>query len=245
MRYTTLLSMFALIVLGFFSCDNDDEMICPEDNDFGDFFLAQSSKDIYPYGDEELVLIFSDSLGNEYRGEYSPRDFTMCNTRSQYPVDPNILDSEQCGFTYRGECRSSLLYFEELDNLEVLFQMHISMNLIEESQERVKSDFFNVILFKDGMQLAGLNELVLGFEGQLAFNTESLKSPDKLSELSLFNLFEEEFDLHDKTYTDVYSSDLVYYGVLDPFDLYYSNEIGLVGFENEDKSISLKFERVE
>ncbi len=246
MRSLTQFLFFGLLFIGSYSCSGDDDMTCTDEESFGDFFLEEESKALYPYGDEELVLVFSDSLGNEVKGSYIPQDFTFCIRRSPYTITnpENIIDVGECSYTVRVECRSSKIRFEDLGELEICIQMGSSVQVIYETEEVSQFEFMTILLLGQGSSAQA--DFFVDGNGQLPLNIESLLDPTVgQNSLELYSFYE-DFNLHDKSYSDVYTTN--YENIspqLEYVNIYYSNEIGLIGFENTDKSISLKFERVE
>jgi len=249
MRSLVYFSFLFFLSFGFFSCNGDDQfdtMPCADSLEIGEFFMLDSSKDFLPYPDEDFAIIFSDSLGNEFRGEYFSRPYQLCTSISSYRSNPNDPNSEECEFTSQLECLSTVILFEALDSLEIHFMMNVVARIEAGVEEPLLNDFFTLLLYETGLEpTLGL----LQFDnGQLSVNINNRNEDTPINPIGLPSTYflSESFDIHDKTFTNVYYPN---YNVFFPprvvFDLYYSEEIGLVGFENEDKSISLKFERFE
>jgi len=233
----------SLILLFICSCNDDDQNVssCENGENIGDFFLLDSSKEFLPYGDEELVLIFSDSLGNEFKGKYIPGEFNQCLTQSSYSLDPNVSGSPFCDYIYQAECSESLITFDDFEDIEIQFSMRVNAIFPESREELVLRDFFTVSIFNNAIQSSP--SIFVVDDGFLPILIDDRGKEQSAIEFLFGSSFNESFQLHNKMYSNVYSPmDNELFGDKE-FDLFYSKELGLVGVESED--ISLKFERIE
>lgn len=235
--------IFILLQVAVFSCSNDDSngpLTCIEDPNLGDFFLLESSKGFVPYGEQELGLIFSDSLGNEYRGNYLPGEFETCEAVSSYSLDR--VGSMECPINYLVECQTSRIIFEDFGGLEIQMMTSMSVDYSVDKEEAIFSDYLYILFFEsDPVYPGNLHPLP---NSGLFINIDRRTDDRAFILLTQANL-DFMFDLHDKTFENVYSKDYLGPDVVQIFDLYFSRDVGIVGFENFDKSISLKFERIE
>lgn len=242
MKYFAQFVIFSSFLLFLFSCDNDDAgpSSCIENPDLGDFFLLDSSKDFVPYGDEELVLIFSDSLGNEYKGNYIPGAFEACEVLSAYNIGQS--GSNGCPISFSRECQMSRIVFEDFGGLEIQMFLSMDVSYSVEAEEAIFRDFINITIFEGDPENPG--SIQSNQSGGFLITIDS-RTDDRAIVLLIAADFQPMFGLHDEIYENVYLEADLGSDVVEIFDLYFSQEVGLVGFENIDKSISLKFERIE
>ena len=227
--------LFVFVMLFCLSCEEDDILILEDENceseiELGEFPLLEESKSFIPYNEDITNIIFSDSLGKEYIGEVKNYNtgFTqafrteniVCNNDSSYSVR----------YLWSPEQKSIRVYFQELD---IRISLTVRTILYQENYSNIQvADILNFVLFTpqdsgkpNSQMLIGVNE----------------RSHPMLYED--YSDFKQEFMIHGKLYNDVYIHPN---NLNEPFDLYYSDLEGIIGFRSQnDSKIDLKFVRVE
>lgn len=249
MRSNLYIFILAFCPLFIFSCANDDESDerpCIENTEIGDFFMLESSKDFLPYPNEEAILIFSDSIGNEYRGVFTIREITSLETMSTYQIDPSKSWSTRCDYSYLRESKISEIIFPELEDLTFRFEFNVGATISENDEILLSDRLAAYVLQSFPEVMSGIS----GFQSLELSLVLNQRNNDQILEDDRYthHITYESFVIHDKPFENVYfwERDNVNENLKQfDYDAYYSEEIGLVAFENYDKSISLKFERIE
>lgn len=226
----TLLVLFQILLI--VSCQKEEVVpeppYCPDKVDLGEFYMVESSKDFLPYDENVHRLIFSDSSGIEYIAERTKYTF---GTGYVYFTRENPCEADTSQkFHYIAHTeRKSINFVFESDDIKLLFRLAASVYPNYDGDMVYESDAFNVVVVtpisssKPHSQIGGTVN-----PKNYPLGTKTLPNSDS-------------FNIHDKTFLDVYHS--TYED--EHINIYYTEKEGLVALETTDKSISLKFERVE
>lgn len=246
--YLGTYAAFILLLL-LLSCNNDEdlmttpeteEFICPADKYIGLVNILESSQLFLPYDTSMRNVVFSDTNGNEVIGEIVYHE-TFSNYTSLRDTFMCAQDSTQAyRVRYDSEARVMVLNIEDID-VSVRFQLFLSAESgsaynIDPPDTMLISDYLNVHVrtpIPEASSGSGHPNSVLGI--QVASRTNPFRrqtEPD-------WN----EYTLHGKVFSNVYYNPFNIQE--EKFNILYNQEVGLVGLENYDKSISLKFERIE
>lgn len=232
--------IFIALIFLFSNCKKEETPIIDPPQDFtkecnefaalGDFLLLDSSKNFIPYQENIQRVIFSDSLGNEFIGNVTFYETSLNQTwngiETACPLDTSI----QVTYNWKTETKRIDLEFPDLDiRLFVAVRTNISSN---DYSQKLFGDFCNVVLLHPVSANSSNSQLLIVLDAR----THPLYEGIITSTLP-------SLTLHGKEFNDVFFEEVP--GTQNDFQLYYNSEVGVVGFENEDKSISLKFERVE
>lgn len=257
------LGLLFLIVVGVGSCGSDEKEKmrlleeCEALADGGEVYLLEDSKDFIPYPEDVTKVIFSDSSGREYVGEVLEYKTELVEHESDItfsvggidhtipcPLDSSIIIDE---YRWRAERKDITITIDELDiNLYVMTVPVVKIS--RDLELGVLSDECYFLIDGPKYLTSPIQNISFLVNKRSDFPLLGIKTVD----------FYENFELHDQTYENVYVADsLGGLHVLDSlnnvgqylnrsFDLYYSSEIGIVGFRNyEEPFIDLKFVRWE
>lgn len=233
----------ALLVI---NCSNDESSLiiedCPESIFIGEYFFKQNTIDNPPYKDENEILVFSDSLGVEYKGVLTiGQVVNRMNYSSIYECESDPDSIYYWKYSHLNDTRKTLLEFSGID-ISIEFYNYINP-LVKNAT--IEAPLGTNIETTDKL-LIGLNPFSPDYEklNRIVVNVCDLYNPDAV----FYNgtVFYDSLKIHDKSFDSVYCfknflEDEAEYD----FDLYYTREKGLVGFKNLTNSVSLKLERSE
>ncbi len=228
------LLFFAMIL--FFSCQKEEVIVvdCPKFVDLGDFHLVDSSVDYMPYDETVQRIVFTDSLGNEFKAEVNSYKFGLGSILhlKEYPCEEDSMQMFQ--YTSMSESKHIEAVIEELDikiNLNLSVYVVRGELLNQNPDSLFMTDQINVTL-RTPMTSTTPNT-------QLNIIVDSRNST--IASTAVPN--SEVYTMHGVDFYDVYYLDTMIPS--GKFNILYNAEKGLIGFENQDKSISLKYEYVE
>ncbi|HLF64575.1 MAG TPA: hypothetical protein VI603_12515 [Saprospiraceae bacterium] len=190
----------------------------------GAFFLNPESKDIVPYGPAMTKIVFSDSLGNEY----------FADVLHYYTGLSKVLDLKN------DTCLLDTVVLCELESISVWLTMwELGMQFQVFLMPEVSfDDQYELSTISDGLYVdlrfpfSDIPTTIVGVITDPRTNPDKTKTEPDLDTLRI----------HDKFFTDVYQGRKLDEGA---YDLYYNAQFGIVGIENDSRSVSLKFERME
>ena len=223
LKHLPILFMFSLCSI---SCDDDENpIICPNPYEMGTFEMLESSKALFPYDDTQTIVIFSDSLGNEYSGTLAVN--SGLGTLSG--PDRTCLDNEDISIEVRARIENQTASIQIPEISMVLNINYRSNPDLTEYESNLVAD----VAIVSGPQLPGgpipQMFIVLDERSQQGSFSNLIQPMPVLS-------------IHGKTYELVYSNE---HRPNDGYLLYYNFTQGVVGFTNKASGNSYKLERVE
>ncbi len=205
---------------------------CESISDLGLFKLQPDSKKFIPYTKEMTKVVFKDRAGKEYIGRFKQFDDRISRKRDRYqkpcPIDTCILIS----YLYEFEEKAVWIEFEEL---EILLITSLSSSLSRKSFPRkLVTDFCHITLSNTLYGRGG------GFNSYVNI---PVYGQNNFKDCFRYSSFEKEFDIHGKTFKDVY---IQYVDGDNDHELFYNEEFGFIGFRNpENPAMDMVFDRME
>lgn len=245
-HYSKMNNIIKLLILIFsisiFACNGEDEIEetpidCTETIDLGEFLLTESSLDFWPYNSSISKVVFSDNLGNEFVGEITKYSENFATLNSEEEVD-NMGTLIDCTFRSKTQFLSMRFELTELD-LTIFLRLSISVTRKEVFDGIITTPLDDVLL-NDRFSL-GLTTPIgeTNPNSQYVIIVDARNHPVAMTEYPN----SETYEFHGKVFQEVYHiEDEIEEG---KFNLFYNAEFGVIGVESADKSISLKYERVE
>lgn len=230
-----------------FSCSSGDEVMkedkemeddCPETIHYGEALLAEDSDLFIPYSDATERVILSDSLGNE---------FTANVTRFKHRVGPVIswppIECNSSRDVHEWEYDAEGIHVDfVIEELDIRLDVSLSASVREKKDLPSSIDTVGLddLIYRDGLVFSSMKPINQGKISNLFIVANYRNYPDSPI---IIKPFLKDVSIHGKQFSNVYYRDRELED--GQFKLYYSKEIGIVGLENSDKSISLKHERTE
>lgn len=239
-----LLIFLLIVTISFFSCADDNDgstRECLEEDSLGQIMLAEGSRDFLPFPDVPSVFIFSDSIGNEIRATYTPSSNRFCTVNTSYILDANAPERGFCFYDYQGECINSSFAIDSI-NLELIISGRVEANINENDDVELRDKLILVMIDETPIIPGAIEAFNDGFLSL------SLDERNSTSDNTLFApVMQENFSLHGRRYENVYVPTLEFVGsgYDNNYNIYWSDEVGIVGFENENSTVSFKFERIQ
>lgn len=226
-----------LIISSISNCGNDDDNLqqnmnqseCDELSNLGEFFILDSSKLFIPYPDSISKIIFSDESGQEYEGivtyypSYSSPSFL--SQPSPCPIDSTL----EITYNWKAE---NINFYVEIEELNILLRLVVSNLLANPVEQKLYSDFFNFILYSP------IDATMPAAQMTIVVNQRTHPMP-----VESYDEIIENFEMDGNNYQNVYKEEQ---SLFNDFELYYNEEIGIVGFGKIGiSSTRIKFERIE
>lgn len=196
---------------------------CEERIDLGSYSISDETKANFPFNQASKVIV-SDSLGIEYVGEIVVNSSSYSSNKLTAIVCNNTPYLEFIVYDWTHEFRTVSINFEEIGvGIDVRIRL---VGRINDNNE-----------FQYGEKLSctisewGINSWWT--EVSLPLMNTSLNPP-----LSFESEFYDTIKIHDKVFTDVHGKE-------DNYNIYYNNEIGIIGFTEFIPYGTYKFERIE
>jgi len=222
MKYLFFLFIVSLL---FFQCKKTE--VCLEEHYAGEYELAVSSKEAFPYH-KEPRLIFSDSLGNEIFGTVDkPASWFVTHITRDVPcsIDNSFIISTVEALV---ENYSTNISFQEIDTeFWIRFSSDVDLWRYSSNLYREKLRILprGVIIPDSSLHIPQL-QISLAGNYSPAPSTTFLQSTIKI---------------HDKEFKDIYTNRIG----RDFIEIYYSLSEGLIGFLDKTRNLHYKFERIE
>lgn len=204
---------------------------CPDEYEMGDFPLLNSTKDLFPYKDSIVNIVFRDSLGNEVnaiakRIGFNGLGTTETETECLDNPDENIAASAQT---------ETILDFVSIPALDIGFEVRfrVSPNLIK-YEDGLVQDIANIRFTPFSEYPDSLSWTI----SEINILIDQRNNPELPSNISIaipsLTLFNKEFT---NVYLNTIGNSLV--------EFYYNNEVGIVGFKEFPNGTMYVFDRVE
>lgn len=208
-------------------CEN--EVQCPAEIDQGKIELLPSSKELFPYKDSVVNIVFRDSLNNEIIAQATQRTNGFLKIFSNSPC---AHDAEvDISLTVSSETKD---HFVSIPSLDIGFQVRywVIPHFADYETEQVR-DGAN-IFFQD----SSWNGIPLFFPPQISFIIDKRNYTGIILNTATP---EPVFTKLGKTFTDVYTNK----NGLDKIVFHYNHDVGLLAFRLEEQGTWWVFERFE
>lgn len=230
--------LFALLVI---SCRPEEVQVnCLESKDLGEYFLENDM--FLPYSLDDEVVIFSDSLGKEYRAEIIHHSHEESSTQSGYWIDCDFLTRPELEpeWIYYTERKYLLMHIIELD-IKLIFFYDVNLEHRDDIVMRYHNVELENIYIKDVLDVRLYKPIITDVYSSVLRYVVAERDFPKLPPRD--SIIRSDVLLHGRQYENVFY--LAAPDSLQEFIMYYSEDNGLVGIEEIDGSISLKYERTE
>lgn len=223
-----LLLLILLVIVS--SCYHEEVVppYCPEKVYFGEFHMLESSKSFFPYNENQTKIVLSDSMGVEYTANIFDYDFGIGTASSSLdnPCEADSTQISQYTFDYEQNRIAA-----EIDSFGIKFYCSLHVSVTPPNSDRP-------IYLIDGLSLYLRMPNSMNMPpDQLWITVDTRTHPHATKNIP----DSEIFTIHGKAFEDVYHTS---YND-DRINIFYTEIEGLVAIETKDKSISLKFERIE
>ncbi len=245
MKYSPL-----LFILFFLSCDkNDDQIVptiteveCPDVQELGSFDILDSSIGFIPYTSTNSKITFSDSVGNEVVGV-----ITLDTTRMSRNRLPNEYVCEDDSTQFYHYFYDRGLRQVTLEIAEIDLKLHLTLTVFVSRGDQLQIEPKDTLFIFDHLAVRIVTPII---------DTSSTNSPSSLNGSFgiIVNSRNHPFSTTSSPSIDVYDINGVNYPNVffgsseieeDEFRVSYNIEHGIIGIENPDRSISLKYEFIE
>lgn len=229
MKFFNQTLIIFVIVISFIGCD---EHACPNEYEMGAFQLLESTKNLFPYKDSVVQIVFRDSMQNEVIAIANRiGDVLEGYTSSQRECLYN--SAEQVLIRAQTQSISAIISISELDlKFSVSFRTSPNFNLYKDDYV---ADLGSVGFNRPLVPL--MPGMVFHFPPQIGILINQRNDPDTHS--SSFPMATDV--LLDEVFENVYTNSIG----RDSMEIYYNHEIGLIGFKKKPDGALYVFERFE
>lgn len=204
---------------------------CDNISKLGDILTLEESKKFLSYPDSISKVIFTNSQGEEFEGKVKSYDTYITNALNrgfnQCPIDSQI----QIQYEWRPEIKVINI---QIDTLDILLQVSIRPIIYyEDFSQKLVADICHLVLFNSNDVTTPNSQMII------TVNQRTHPNP-----YESYTEYHDEYQIHGINYEKVYIETP---NIDKEFKLYYSNQVGIVGFKGEinGNTVDLKFDRIE
>lgn len=212
----------------------DTISICP-DEDWGNYELLKTSKELLANIDTSTKAVFLDSTGKEIRYTlYRDERFYV----SHYNCDQNnngIIDFEEpLAFTSHLEANNISYYSSEFYEIHLSLYVNYPANVDPLTKENFENGIYDLLT---------INIDAYSHQPTFTWAVDKRKGANPPPDYQVH--YEEEITLNDRLFTNVYWDDKYLSNGISKYVIYFNGEFGIIGIRNTVNGYLLSFDHYE